>query len=254
GSVWTQQAKLTGTGATARSAGKLGSSVALSADGNTALVGGPEDGPGAVWVFTRSGSTRTQPGAEVTGTGEVGAHAAFGSSVALSSDGNTGLIGGPGDATVVEREGEVVEKSAIVKGLSTTAGIFAGSSVSGTKIESGTFVANVRGEHEVELSNAVEGTGTATVKEKLTFTSAGVGAAWAFARAGSTWTQQGSKLTGSEGKGFPEFGASLALSANATTALIGGPGDNSEAGAAWVFTRSGSTFTQGAKLMGTEGI
>jgi hypothetical protein len=50
--------KLVGTGAVGQA--QQGSSVSLSADGNTALVGGPNDiGPndvaaGAAWVYTRS--------------------------------------------------------------------------------------------------------------------------------------------------------------------------------------------------------
>jgi hypothetical protein len=64
--------------------------VALSSEGNTALIGGPGDskGVGAAWVFTRSGSTWTQQGGKLTGSGETGA-GEFGSSVALSSEGNT---------------------------------------------------------------------------------------------------------------------------------------------------------------------
>ena len=86
------------------------------------------------------------------------------------------------------------------------------------------------------------------------------GAAWVFTRSGATWTQQGGKLVGTghigEGEfahvGEGEFGASVALSGDGNTALIGGPGDDSGKGAAWVFTRSGSTWTQqGAKLTGT---
>ena len=67
-------------------------------DGNTALIGGPADNGdvGAAWVFTRSGATWTQQGEKLTGGGESGA-GAFGTSVALSSDGNTALIGGRGD-------------------------------------------------------------------------------------------------------------------------------------------------------------
>jgi hypothetical protein len=69
--------------------------VALSGDGNTALVGGLQDngGVGAVWVFTRSGTTWTQQGSKLVGTGAVG-NAEQGISVALSGDGNTALIGG----------------------------------------------------------------------------------------------------------------------------------------------------------------
>jgi hypothetical protein len=69
--------------------------VALSGDGNTALIGGPVDngGVGTAWVFTRSGSTWTQQGSKLTGTDETEG-GFFGFSVALSGDGNTALIGG----------------------------------------------------------------------------------------------------------------------------------------------------------------
>src|SRR5262249_6530341 len=69
-----------------------GASVALSADGNTAIVGGDQDafGRGAAWVFTRSGVDWTQQ-AKLVGTGGGGGQ---GHSVALSADGNTATVGG----------------------------------------------------------------------------------------------------------------------------------------------------------------
>ena len=72
--------------------------MALSADGNTAVVGGPGDnsGVGAVWVFTRSGSTWKQQGSKLVATGAVGS-AGLGSSVALSGDAGTIIAGGPQD-------------------------------------------------------------------------------------------------------------------------------------------------------------
>ena len=82
----------------------------------------------------------------------------------------------------------------------------------------------------------------------------GVGAAWVFARSGSTWRQQGRKLTGSGGNGYPGFGSSVALSSDGNVALIGGStdgGDQTGPGAAWVFARSGSSWKQqGKKLTG----
>ena len=56
GGVWTQQAKLVGTGAVGNAA--QGVSVSLSGDGNTAIVGGSSDnsgigGIGAAWVFVQ---------------------------------------------------------------------------------------------------------------------------------------------------------------------------------------------------------
>src|SRR5438128_2694134 len=94
-----QGGKLVGTGAI--TGAEQGSSVALSADGNTALLGGPGDNGflGAAWVFTRNGGVWTQQGSKLVGTGVIGG--AFstqqGFSVALSADGNTALVGGPGD-------------------------------------------------------------------------------------------------------------------------------------------------------------
>jgi hypothetical protein len=97
GAVWTQQGnKLIGTG---NMEARHDSSVALSADGNTALLGGPNDNSygGTVWVFTRSGAVWTQQGSKLVGTGALGP-ARQGSSVALSSaDGNTAIVGGPND-------------------------------------------------------------------------------------------------------------------------------------------------------------
>jgi hypothetical protein len=77
-----------------------GYSVALSADGNTALVGGPYDNgqAGAVWFYTRTGGVWSQQGSKLTVTDNV-SNARFGWAVALSADGNTALIGGPADNT-----------------------------------------------------------------------------------------------------------------------------------------------------------
>ncbi len=81
--AWTQQGpKLVGSGSIGQS--QQGQAVAISADGNTAIVGGPFDNnlPGAVWVFRRSNSTWSQLGDKIAG-------GAIGSSVAISADGNT---------------------------------------------------------------------------------------------------------------------------------------------------------------------
>lgn len=79
------------------------------------------------------------------------------------------------------------------------------------------------------------------------------GAAWVFTRSGSTWAQQGPKLTGGGETGEGRFGVAVALSADGNTALVGGLADDSTRGAAWLFTRSGSTWTQqGSKLTPTD--
>jgi hypothetical protein len=69
---------------------------------------------------------------------------------------------------------------------------------------------------------------------------------------------QQAKLVGTGAIANPELGsnaqqgASVSLSFDGSTAIVGGPGDNSLAGAAWVFTRSGDVWSQqGIKLVGT---
>jgi len=98
GIVWTQQgSKLVGTG-TVGAAGH-GTAVAISADGSTVIDGGYADSGliGASWVFTNSGGVWTQQGNKLVGTPAL--WSAFqGWSVALSADGNTAIVGGPGDS------------------------------------------------------------------------------------------------------------------------------------------------------------
>ncbi len=234
-----QGGKLTGSGESGK--GQLGFRVALSADGDTALVGAPQDNGavGAAWVFTRSGSTWTQQGEKLTGAGEA-EKGEFGYSVALSAEGSTALIGGDKDhsfsgaAWVFTRTGEKWTQQ--------------GEKLIGSEEEpspSGVFFG-----YSVALS--AEGS-TALIGGP--FDNGEVGAAWVFTRTGGKWSQQGKKLTGVGEGGEGEFGASVALSANGNTALIGAPIEpgGPELGAAYVFTRSGSKWTQqGEKLRGTD--
>jgi hypothetical protein len=99
-----QGAKLVGTGISGSAA--LGFTVSLSANGTSAIVGGYNDNSfrGAAWIFTRSGTTWSQEGAKLVGTGAViytGADATknsrHGNAVSLSADGNTAIVGGNSD-------------------------------------------------------------------------------------------------------------------------------------------------------------
>lgn len=72
-----------------------GADVALSADGNIALVGGHIDNNqvGAAWIFKRSGGSWTQVGNKLKAKDAIGA-SWMGYELALSADGNTAILGG----------------------------------------------------------------------------------------------------------------------------------------------------------------
>ncbi len=220
---FTQQgAKLVGTGAVGPAF--QGTSVALCADGNTALVGGNSDNGqvGAVWVFTRSGGVWIQQGAKLVGTGAVGP-AFQGTSVALSSDGNTALVGGAldnnptGGVWVFTRSGGVwTQEGAKLVGTGAVGGAFQGTSVA---LSSDGNTAIVGGASDNPVAAPPGRTG----------------AAWVFTRSGGVWTQVGTKLVGTGGVWSPQQGFSVALSADGQTAIVGGNSDNNGIGAAWVY-------------------
>jgi hypothetical protein len=232
--------KLVGTGAVDSGCGcgvQQGDSVAVSADGKTAITGGPEDdaGIGAAWVFTRMGGTMIQQGEKLVGTGAVGA-AGQGVSVALSGDGNTAVVGGPQDNSAI----------GAVWVFTRSSGVW---TQQGSKLVASDSTGTAMQGNSVALS--ADGN-TAVVGGPQD--NSGAGAAWVFTRSGGVWTQQGTKLVGTSAVGPSQQGFSVALSADGNTAFIGGPDDNGQDGAAWVFTRSGGVWTQqGSKLVGTLG-
>ncbi len=79
------------------------------------------------------------------------------------------------------------------------------------------------------------------------------GAAYVFTRNGSTWTEQ-AKLVASDGVSGDGYGNSMSLSADGSTALIGAHRKSSSTGAAYVFTRSGDTWTEQQKLTAPDGV
>ena len=210
---WKEQEKLVSAKASTKA--QQGDSVALSEDGATALVGGPGSGGGevgAAWLWLRSKESWSE-GAELVGKG-AGANAAVGSSVALDGKGDTALVGAPG------------------QGIDGLAWVFTGSGASWSE------QAKLQGEGATE---AGEGGSVSLSEDGATALVGGdhdnvdFGAAWAFTRTGSEWMQRGEKLVGTGPKSPAEEGSGVALSADASTALIGGPG----ADAAWVFAVPG---------------
>ncbi len=236
GNTWVQEGeKLIGSGTTGATNTSMGVAVAISADGNTILVGGPSDGDmtGAAWVFTRTHGVWSQQGEKLVGTGGVG-QSAQGISVALSADGNTALVGGTLD-----------------DGQSGATWVFV--RVNGIWKQQGPKLVGTDGYEAIQGSTvALSADGNTAViggPNDWNYT----GAAWVFTRKNGVWSQQGPKLFGAgaiEDVGL-QFGRAVAISGDGNTLMVSGPWDNYWTGAAWIFTRDGTVWTQqGDKLVG----
>ena len=104
-----------------------------------------------------------------------------------------------------------------------------------------------------------DGNGTGTSGDPANNAASNAGAVYVYVRAASGWTQQAYLKASNSGAG-DGFGHALALSADGTTLAVGAPGEDSstttinsvsnnsasDAGAAYVFTRTGTTWTQQA--------
>jgi hypothetical protein len=236
GGSWTQQGKkLVGTGAVGKA--RQGTSVALSADGNTAIVGGWSDNSktGAAWVFTRVGGVWTQQGNKLMGTDAVGS-ARQGTSVALSSDGNTAIVGGPGD--------NPWDRS-VPFGLGAAGAAWVFTRSGGVWTQQGNKLIGTGAVARQGTSVALSTDGNVAIVGGLAEDG---GVALVFTRSGGHWTQD-KKLVGpgAVGKSTP----SVALSADGNIVMVGGSNDNGGVGAAWVFTRRGDYRTHDKNLVGT---
>jgi len=264
----------------------FGYSVALSSDGSTLAVGAYEENSaatgiggnqtdnsaisaGAVYVFTRSGTTWSQQA--YLKASNTGASDEFGRSVALSSDGSTLAVGAAGEDSAATgiggnqtdnsagnsgavymftRSGTTWSQQAYVKASNTGVGDGFGFSVALSAAGS-TLAVGASGE-----SSAATGIGG----DEADNSAGAAGAVYVFTRSGTTWSQQAYVKASNTGS-FDQFGRSLALSADGSTLAVGANGESSaatgiggnqadnsagSAGAVYLFTRSGTTWTQQA--------
>jgi len=284
GSSWSQQAyvKASNTGA----GDEFGNSLALSADGatlaigavneasNATGIGGDEadnsaDGAGAVYVFTRAGSSWLQQA--YVKASNTNADDRFGASLALSSDGSTLAVGAPhersnaigiggnqaddsadgaGAVYVFIRAGTSWLQQAYVKASNTDArdrfGEFLALSSDGSTLAVGAF-------YEDSDATGVGGNQADNSRYQA-------GAVYVFTHAGSSWTQE-AYIKASNTNVEDWFGEFLAVSSDGSTLAVGAKGEDSNAsgiggnqadnttygaGAVYVFTRAGSAWAQRA--------
>ncbi|GAB4522478.1 MAG: hypothetical protein OHK0046_35070 [Anaerolineae bacterium] len=244
---------------------QFGYAVAIS--GDTLVVGvrnedsngsGPTDNSaadaGAAYVFVRNGSTWTQQAYLKASNVQAGDQ--FGISVAISGDtivvgawqedsnGSSptdNTAGNAGAAYVFVRNGSNWTQQAYLKASNTEASDYFGYSVG---ISGDTIVV---GAYDEDGNGTSEGDNSASNS----------GAAYIFARDGSNWTQQAYLKASNVENASDNFGRSVAISGE--TVVVGAYWEASDgssqvnnsafgAGAAYVFVRNGTTWSQQAYL------
>jgi len=267
---------------------EFGWSVALSNDGNTLAVGAKFEGSnatgingnqavnstinaGAVYVFVKTGATWSQQA--YVKASNTGGEDRFGYAVSLSSNGNVlaisarqersgavGIGGNEADNTlsdagavyVFARIGTTWAQQAYVKASNTGAGDFFGTAVALSSDGSTLAVSTV---HEDSAATGING-------NQADNTATSAGAVYIFINNGITWSQQ-AYIKASNTEAGDQFGRSVSLNidgntlavaanseASAATGINGNQADNTaiSAGAVYVFTRTGTTWTQQAYI------
>ncbi|RYY66028.1 MAG: hypothetical protein EOO13_16395 [Chitinophagaceae bacterium] len=217
----------------------FGGSVSIS--GDFAIVGAYDDNvngrpnQGSAYIFVRSGGTWVEKQKLLATDGEANDN--FGRSVFISGD--IAIVGASSDdvngnidqgsAYIFIRSGTTWTQQQKLVATSGTAYDYFGNSVG----LSGNYAI-------VGASNDfVNGTSAR-------------GSAYIFYRSGNTWTQQ-QKLLASDGTSGDWFGESVSISGD--YAIMGAPGGgNIGQGAAYIFNRSGSIWTQQQKLVSSTGL
>ena len=234
GDGWTEQQKLLASDGAVSD--YFGQSVAVS--GDTVVIGADSDdngfNSGSAYVFVRDGGVWTEQDKLLASDGAE--WDAFGSTVSIS--GNTVVIGAvfdsdsdneSGSAYVFVRDGGVWTEQQKLLASDGAAFDRFGRSVA---ISGDTVVIGADGDDDNGSRS---------------------GSAYVFVRSNGVWTEQ-DKFLASDGTVDDYFGRSIAISGE--TAVIGAWGDDtqgSRAGAAYVFGRTGETWTEQDKLLASDG-
>lgn len=284
--VWSQQAYIKAS--TPDIQDHFGQSVTLSADGNTLAVGAPQENSaatgingeesdnslndtGAVYVFTRTNQAWSQQAyVKASNTGE---YDWFGSSLALSGDGDTlvvgarsessasagingnqgdNAVGGAGAAYVFARSNGIWSQQAYIKASNPGEGHIFGGAVA-LSVDGNTLAVGAMG--ETSAATGING-------DQADSSFVNAGAAYVFVRSNGTWSQQAYVKASNTGDS-DYFGYSVALSGDGDTLVVSGYGEDSAAsgiggdqndesaegaGAVYVFTRANGTWAQRAYI------
>lgn len=217
----------------------FGGAVALSEDGDVAIVGATSTNsniPGAAFVFTHDGNQWTQQ-AMLTGSDTAGDQ--FGFSVALNDNGDQAVVGAPGDSSgagaayVFVEQGNIYVRTKLTDPGNPTPA--AGDSFGFAVAISASGRRALIGADQSGLSSGPNGNGFAEV----------------YVAGRGTW-QASQLLRANNGQLGDAFGDAVALKGNPHMAFIGAEGADSFAGAAYSFVQQGTSWSQSQELLGTN--
>jgi tartrate dehydratase beta subunit/fumarate hydratase class I family protein len=286
GTSWTQQAYVKAPNTTANV--QFGYSVALSADGNTfavsafdeggasrVVVNGPNgpfpagrNGTGAIYVYTRSGTTWALQSYLKASNAEGGD--SLGVIVSISDDGNT-VAGGildedcmstgvnPSNACDSDQKDDTSVGAAVIfvrQGTQWAQQAFIKASNTGKEDWFGSRLQISGDGNTLAIAAQLEDSAAQGINGKQDDDSAQeAGAVYFFTRNGTSWAQK-AYVKSSNDEAFDEFGSSVALSRDGRTLAVGARGEDSgakgidgnqadnsmkEAGAVYVFTYNPSS-------------
>jgi hypothetical protein len=230
-----------------QSADYFGYSVSTSSDGTKVIVGAIyEDADsvgdaGAAYIYTYSGGS-WDAGTKIVASDKASSDY-FGKDVSISGDGTKVIVG-------AEKEDA---------GSTTDAGsayifTYDGSSWdTGTKIQASDKQASDRFGNSVSMSSDGTKVIVGAESEDPGGTSDG-GAAYIFALSSGSWSQE-AKIVASDKQVNDYFGNSVSMNSDGTKVIVGAQYEDtggSEAGAAYIFTYSGSSWDTGTKIQASD--
>jgi hypothetical protein len=233
----------------------FGSSVALSADGSTAIVGAKQHGTGQsqgeAYIFTQpvDGWVGKPVETSILAASDGAVQEFFGWSVALSADGSTAFVGAPGGGSANTLPGSVYEFSEPAGGWTAGPPLMANgqSSQDGAAGDLFGLSVDVTADGTTAIVGAPDHTVGANQFE---------GTAYILSNTGGSLSQA-TELTAPDGVAGDKAGYSVAIASDGTSALVGAPARtvnaNSNEGAAYQYNMNSGNWVMNNELTPTDG-
>ena len=249
GSSWSEETTLFPPSSDNKANLRFGTHADISGDGSVAIISAANYGTytGAVYVYTRSGTTwsyRTRLTASDAADYDSFGGEAQGQGVGISKDGTYIIVGSHQDDDGGSNRG--------------SAYVFTGSGASWSQQQK--LAPSYTSGNSIAYGNAVvinnDGTYCAIAAKNMNKngTSTNTGVVFIYTRSGSTWTEQ-AYVSPSDGAASDNFGWHISMNGAGDRLLVHSRFDDDggdSTGSIYVYTRSGSTWTQAAKLTKTS--